>query len=175
MRLSILFSLALAISIPLSLTACGDETTSSGGDGACFDYASFNGTTPAVTFQANVLPIFRTSCGLSASCHGTPMNSLVGQVYLGPPNSAGMASQSDIDAIFAEIINVDATKESGMKVVVPSDAANSFLMHKIDASFKCESLTCDGNCGTAMPPGAPLTQDQKDTIRRWIAQGAKND
>ena len=172
MRLTILVSLALAI--PLSLTACGgtDTTETSGGDGACFDYASFNGMTPAVAFQADVLPIFRNSCGLSASCHGM-QGGPIAQPFLGPPNSAGTASQTDIDAIFATIYDA-SVKEPNMKIVTPNDPANSFLMHKMDNSLKCETLTCGGNCGGSMPlGGAILAQDQRDTVRRWIAQGAK--
>ncbi|MCK6588826.1 MAG: hypothetical protein HUU21_34500 [Polyangiaceae bacterium] len=170
MRLLILVSLALAI--PLSVAGCSDDTTAGS---ACYDYASFNGMSPAVSFKTDVLPVFQTSCGLSASCHGTPMNSLPGQPYFGPPNSAGPASASDIDAIRAEIIDVNATKESGMKIVAPGDPANSFVMHKIDNTLGCDALSCGGNCGQSMPPGAPLTETQRDAIRRWIAQGAKND
>ncbi len=70
MRLTILVPLAFVI--PLSMTACGgeDTTSSTGGDGACFDYASFNSMSPAVSFRTDVLPTFQNSCGLSPSCHG---------------------------------------------------------------------------------------------------------
>jgi hypothetical protein len=175
-RLSILVPFALAIAIPLTLPACSDgETTSTTGDGTCYDYAGFDGTTPAVTFKADVLPIFRTSCGLSASCHGNPSGPIA-QPYLGPQTNAGEATTTDIDAIFAANVNVDSVKEPGMKIVAPNDPANSFLMHKMDNSLKCESLKCGGNCGGSMPLGSPvLAQDQRDTVRRWIAQGAKND
>lgn len=176
MRLTILVPLALALSIPLSMAACGgDETGTGSGDGSCFDYSSFNGMTPAVAFQADVLPIFRNSCGLSSSCHGT-QGGPIAQPFLGPPASAGMASQSDIEAIFAANVGVASVKEPNMKIVTPGDAANSFLMHKMDNSLKCETLTCGGNCGGSMPLGSPtLGQDQRDIVRRWIQQGAKND
>ena len=177
MRLSILVPFALAIAIPLSLPACGGEDTGTGstGDGTCYDYASFDGKSPAVTFKADVLPIFRTSCGLSASCHGNPSGPIA-QPYLGPPSAAGEPTQTDIDAIFAANVGVASVKETGMQIVKSGDPANSFLMHKMDNSLKCESLKCGGNCGGPMPLGSPpLAQEQRDTVRRWIAQGAKND
>jgi hypothetical protein len=159
------------------MTACGGEDTtgSTGGDGACFDYASFEGMSPAVSFRTDVLPTFQNSCGLSASCHGNPSGPIA-QPYLGPPTSAGEPSATDIDAIFAANVGVDSVKEPGMKIVAPTDPANSFLMHKMDNSLKCESLKCGGNCGGSMPLGtAVLAQEQRDKVRRWIAQGAKND
>jgi hypothetical protein len=50
-------------------------------------------------------------------------------------------------------------------------------MHKVDNTLSCSVVTCDGSaCGVAMPQaGTTLPQAQRDTIRRWIAQGAKND
>ena len=177
MRLSILVPFALAIAIPLTLPACsdGETTSSSTGDGTCYDYAGYDGMTPAVTFKGDVLPIFRTSCGLSASCHGNPSGPIA-QPYLGPPSAAGEPTQTDIDAIFAANVGVASVKETGMQIVKSGDPANSFLMHKMDNSLKCESLKCGGNCGGPMPLGSPpLAQEQRDTVRRWIAQGAKND
>ena len=52
-------------------------------------------------------------------------------------------------------------------------------MHKLDG-LKCSKLTCSGvECGTLMPQGATdgMLYDaaKRDTLRRWIAQGAKND
>jgi hypothetical protein len=160
--------------IPLSLAACGSDTDTSATGGTCYDYSSFNGMSPAVSFQADVLPIFRNSCGLSPSCHGS-QSAPPGQPFLGPALSAGMASQGDIDAIFAKIYD-PSVKEPTMKNVAPNEPENSFLMHKMDNTLKCESLKCGDNCGVSMPQAAPiLAQAQRDTVRRWIAQGAKKD
>jgi hypothetical protein len=84
-----------------------------------------------------------------------------------------------------------------MKIVVPGEPQNSFLMHKIDGchnSFsvpKCATgqvstaeMPCctpqanaktDGACGDPMPQtaGDGLCRDERDKIRRWIAQGAE--
>jgi hypothetical protein len=146
-----------------------------GGASACFDYSTFNGASPAVGFQADVLPIFRTSCGLSASCHGS-QNGPPSQPFLGPPIAAGQVSASEIDAIFASVINVDSFNDPNLKRVAPSAPEMSFLMHKLDGTFACAPVSCGDMCGGSMPLGAPpLPQAQRDTVRRWIAQGAKND
>jgi hypothetical protein len=42
----------------------------------------------------------------------------------------------------------------------------------------CPTLQCvaAGECGAAMPLGhQALSEDDRDIIRRWVAQGAKND
>jgi hypothetical protein len=130
---------------------------------------------PAVAFKADVLPIFRTSCGLSASCHGDE-NGPPGQPYLGSSVVAGELTASQIDAIFAATVNVASTTAPGMKRVAPSDPAMSFLLHKIDNTFDCPLVECSVECGGSMPLGSPtLPQDTRDVVRRWIAQGAKND
>jgi hypothetical protein len=148
-----------------------------GGGSACFDYASFNGASPVVSFKADVLPIFRGSCGLSNACHGNP-NGPLSQPYLGPPLNAGQASQADIDAVLANIVNVEASKEPLMKRVAPSAPEVSFLMHKMDGTLTCPTLKCSSGagCGGSMPLGGPtLPQQTRDVVRRWIDQGAKND
>jgi hypothetical protein len=179
-RLTILLSVAtFAIALPLGLIGCGDDTGTAAGGAACYDYASFNATTPAVSFKTDVLPIFRQSCGLSGVCHGD-QGGPVAQPYLGPPATGAMpppATDTEIKAIFAANVDADAVKAPGMKIVKPSDPENSFLMHKVDGTLTCDAVTCDGAaCGVSMPQGSGLlAQDKRDTIRRWIAQGAKND
>lgn len=179
MRLTILLSVSFATALSLGVAGCGDETSSTGGNAACYDYASFNGTSPTVSFKTDVLPIFRQSCGLSAACHGD-QSGPAQQPYLGPPGAGAMpppATDSEIAAIFSANVNSDAVEAPGMKLVKPNDPENSFLMHKVDGTLKCDAVTCDGTaCGVAMPQGGTmLSQEKRDTIRRWIAQGAKND
>jgi hypothetical protein len=149
---------------------CGDGETgeTTGGTATCFDYASFNGASPAVTFSADVLPIFQQACGLSSSCHGD--GAPVAQPYL------GASSSPDIQKIFDQNVNVDSLKEPNMKIVKPNEPQNSFLMHKMDGTLSCAPVECGANCGGSMPLGAPLRSEaDRDKVRRWIAQGAKND
>ena len=70
-----------------------------------------------------------------------------------------------------------------MQIVKPGDPANSFLMRKVDGWFTdimgmCTPLEQDlpSPCGDLMPASGsePLCDDERDLIRRWIAQGAKN-
>lgn len=146
---------------------CGTGTV----DDTCYDYANFTSATPVVTFKANVLPIFQKSCN-SAPCHGadTPP---AGQPYLGP--TSGSATTGQIDKFRAQNVNVASAKASSMMLIDPDNPEASFLMHKVDNTLTCSDVDCGDSCGAAMPIGtAPLSLEERDTIRRWIAQGAKN-
>lgn len=143
------------------------------GGATCFDYGSFDGAAPAVSFQADVLPILRQACGLSSSCHGSQSSN---RNYLGPALQDPAPTPADIAAIFADNVGVPSDAEPTMAIVEPGDPANSFLLHKIDGTFECAALTCGASCGDTMPQGADLLpQADRDVIRRWVAQGAKND
>jgi hypothetical protein len=66
---------------------------------------------------------------------------------------------------------------SKVKAGAPHD---SYLMRKLDGSNCVLASQCvetantqKGDCGVTMPRNNPaLTQDQRDTVRRWILQGA---
>lgn len=170
---------ALAIGASSSVTGCGSDGDTGGGADTCFDYSSFKSDSPEVHFKADVLPIFRTSCGLSTSCHGSQSNPPAPeQVYLGPKLKDPDPTQDQIDAIFEQSVNKDAFVNPDMKIIAPGDPEHSFLLYKIDG-VSCSKLTCakDDSCGTDMPPPSAklIDADKRDTIRRWIAQGAKND
>lgn len=176
MRLSPLLSIPFVVAVAASLGGCGDgETGTTGGAGACVDYAKFAGMTPTVSFATDVLPTFRNSCALSASCHGVQGGPAT-QPYLGQPGTTPMTA-ADIAEIFTANVDVDSVKAPGMLIVKTGDAANSFLMHKVDNSLSCPEVKCEGAaCGGAMPlAGSTLPEDKRDAIRRWIIQGAKND
>lgn len=166
-------ALASVVALVSFAAGCSDGTTT---DDSCFDYASFNATAPAVSFQTDVLPIFRNSCGLSAACHGVEAGA-PGQPYLGPPLADGAATQAQISAILTQIVGVDSTKAPAAKIVMANTPAKSFLMHKMDNTLTCAELTCGASgCGASMPLAGPmLSETDRDTVRRWIAQGAKND
>ena len=193
-----LLASALAVSASSSLTGCGGD--SSGGSGGsssttsasssassggacglgadqCFDYSCFKGDAPAVSFKADVLPILRTSCGLSASCHGNEAGPGA-QHYLGPKNSDPAPSAEQIQKIFTQSVGQKTVVESGMLNITPSDPAHSFFMYKLDG-LACATLKCapTSSCGALMPLGntEPMDASKRDILRRWIAQGAKND
>jgi hypothetical protein len=189
--LSALLAASLAIATSGSLAGCGGGTSSTGGGGGgggsscglgadgCFDYTCFKGDSPTVGFKADVLPIFRTSCGLSSSCHGSECGP-AGQHYLGPKNSDPEPTAAQIQMIFDQWVGQTPSVDAGMNLISPKDPEHSFFMYKLDG-LKCSKLTCagDNTCDALMPDGVSestlMDQSKRDTIRRWIAQGAKND
>lgn len=190
LRLTSALTVALAASAGASFIGCGGGGSTGGGggggsgSGACFDYTSFDGTTPVVSFKTDVLPIFRNSCGFS-TCHGS-QNGPGGQHFYGPNKSDPDPTASDIEVIFNQSVNQPAVADAAMKIITPGDPANSFLMYKLDGDpeaklgeqVTCDKLSCASGktCGDAMPQGGPaLEAASRDIIRRWIAQGAKND
>jgi hypothetical protein len=147
-----------------------------GASAACFDYAKIDLTSPAVSFKTDVLPIFQRSCGLTTGCHGDPLSPNENRPYLGPKKSV-TATADDIMKIRADIIDQPSYFEISMDIVEPGDPEHSFLMHKLDFTLKCdEVLDCVSKkeCGVAMPQGndEPLALDERNLVRRWIAQGA---
>jgi hypothetical protein len=180
-------SAALGVS---SLTACGGSGSGGGNGGGsavndCFDYTSFDGTTPSVSFKTDVLPIFRNSCGLSDACHGSESGSGA-QHFYGLANSKGDMTATQIQEIFDQAVGKDAVDNPGMSIIAAGAPGNSFMMYKLDgdpnnsdlaAQVTCSKLSCasDKSCGEAMPQGGPaLSADERNVIRRWIAQGAMN-
>lgn len=163
----------------LGTTACSSKTSESGSDdGGCVPYVSnADLTTPTVTFGSDVLPIMNASCGTEgATCHGTPAVVSLQRPFLGIVDGGADAAE-----IVEGIVGVKSQEDPSMNLVTASDPTNSFLMHKVDgdqctlASECAASTTPYTNCGLAMPyTEAQLPQSDRDTIRRWIAQGAQN-
>ena len=168
---------------------CGDDDGSTGtgaGGGACaselgadgcFDAACFTVPAEPVSFRGAVLPILETSCSLSGSCHGNPSSPETAagyQPYLGEVNPE--TTPSDVALILATIVGQPSRAATNLAIVAPGDPAASFLLHKMDGSLDCASLTCDGGCGDLMPLGSdePLDRATRDTIRAWIAQRAED-
>lgn len=180
--------LALSGGAVATLAACGGSGGSSSGTGGaggtaaplCFDYTGYDGTTPATSFATDVLPVFRTSCGLSASCHGTEGGHPLEQHYLGPKLKDPTPTPAQIQAIFDQNVGVASVENPDMKVVDPGHPETSFLMFKLDG-VECDALTCakqtKNACKDLMPLGntTPMDADKREIVRRWIKQGAKND
>ena len=62
-----------------------------------------------------------------------------------------------------------------MSIVTPTNPTQSYIMHKLDGDQCQFNQMCSGlNCEVSMPSGATvvLPVDDRDTVRRWIAQGA---
>lgn len=153
---------AIAIAAAALGGCSGDEKRT------CNDYtppASFDPSSPAVSFSKDVMPVFSTSCAFS-SCHGSLSGDANG-VYLG----------SDAAKVHAEIVGIRSGELPTMSFVEPGDPEKSYLLRKMDGSHCVLDPECTGSsCGDAMPKGEDLLPvEVRDVVRRWIAQGAKND
>ncbi len=168
--LSLLVALVALAALAAASTGCPAETnnSSSGSSGSPCEYAppaGFDALTPKVTFTADVLPIFGRSCAFT-TCHGSTTGRANG-VFLG----------KDGPKVHAAIVNVKGDELPAMPLVTPGDPQESYLMRKMDGSQCALDAQCTGgSCGSSMPKGdVPLDVATRDVVRRWIAQGAKND
>lgn len=157
--------LALALALALASTACPGDN---GGGSSCDDYsppAGFDVASPAVSFSKDVMPIFGRSCAFS-TCHGSTVGSANG-VFLG----------KDTPRVYAAIVGVHGDELPAMPFVTPGDPRESYLMRKLDGSQCVLDARCSGgSCQGSMPKNEVLLDlATRDTVRRWIGQGAKND
>jgi hypothetical protein len=127
---------------------------------------------PAVTFKTDMMKLFNNDCG-AAPCHGTNAG-LTGPLFLGAETAMG----SDASAVYANLVGPKSTELTSMPYVTPGDPAHSYIMHKLDGDQCQYNAQCvGGSCLAIMPNGLghPLPTATRDTVRRWIAQGAQND
>jgi hypothetical protein len=137
---------------------------------------------PTVSFAQSVLPIFEHSCGLGSSCHGDPYGS---RVYLGcdVTTQSECTDSSPAATVYKDIVGKAPVEIPTMPYVTASDPTQSFLMHKMDGDLcELQSMCVADNslvyhqwppCGLSMPQGDPvLAVSDRDTVRKWIAQGA---
>ncbi len=118
---------------------------------------SSESTTPSTaaldySFKNDVMPIVRTSCALSA-CHSSDQKNL------------GIYLSNDRDQVYAELQKESPTAKQPF--VVAKNPAKSYLIVKLDGKQ---------SVGTAMPPPPDqlLSAQDRDVIRDWITNGAKN-
>jgi hypothetical protein len=136
---------------------------------------------PQTTFSADVMPILKGHCATSTSCHGSASGSNNG-VTLG-----AVGSTADPHAIRANLVGVASKEDPTMSYVAAGNPESSFLMHKMDGDQCTADSKCTGappglsppsppSCQNSMPSGLPLLDvSLRDTVRRWIQQGAKDD
>jgi hypothetical protein len=159
-------------------TGTGGSTGTGTDGGTCVAYvvpSTTNLMTPTVTLKAGVMPVFNNNCG-STMCHGT---------NAGPPTNpsglflgASTALGADSATVHAAVVGKTGKELSSMPLVTAGDPSKSYLMHKMDGDQCLFNAQCAlGSCDAVMPNGLghvlPVTS--RDTVRRWIAQGAKND
>lgn len=155
------------------LASCGTDPPQWFPDaGNCVAYmvpSDLDLTTPTISFKSQVMGVLNSNCG-STMCHGNPTEP-TGGMFLGDSGMQG----ADSDAAYAQLVGVASHENTGMMRVVAGAPQSSYLMHKLDGDqclfdMACGSMGCQQN----MPMGFEMSIDQRDTIRRWISQGAKN-
>jgi mono/diheme cytochrome c family protein len=108
-------------------------------------------TAKAATLSQLQADVFTPRC---AVCHTGGGSSLPGSMNLTAGNT------------FANLVNVGSRQVSGATRVVPGDAANSYLIRKLEGT---------NTAGSRMPLGGPyLDADTLARIKSWIASGAPN-
>jgi hypothetical protein len=129
--------------------------------GACDEKLStVAGPTPELgpTFSSIQAQIFETtdSSGRRAcvTCHTT----------VGRTPSAGLNLTHDV--AYDQLVNVVSSRKPGAIRVIPGDAENSYLVHKVEGAPDIS--------GVRMPFSGPpyLTDGQILILKRWIAVGA---
>ena len=98
---------------------------------------------------AQVNEVFAVSCTFSG-CHS------------GGEPAADLSLEGDFAA---RIVGVDSGQRPDFKLVDPGNPNKSYLLIKVRGD--------DEIISQQMPPGAPLSADQVEIIRAWIASGAK--
>lgn len=193
--------LLLGLSLP---ACGSDEPASDGGGGSgggasmcgtCTEPdATVDLMTPPVSFKTDIFDTFlRGSCS-TLTCHGvapamaTELYPGAG-LYLGPPPDNTMTPITP--ELVTSIVNgLKAASKTAptMKIVEPGNEAASFLIAKIHGCQNERGLACtqqsaglirckSSACGDIMPPTdniVQLTAEQKNTFRRWVAQGAQD-
>ena len=161
-RLHGFFFLALLGTVGAGLvTGCSSDAPSK----VCARYeppSAFDPNRPAVSFSNDVMPIFGRACAF-ADCHGG--NPPEGDLFLGKGGQR----------VFANLVSAPAKILPTMQRVVPGDAANSFLLRKLDDDA-CVIAGCTGACSESMPQALDqLPESERLIIRAWVLQGAVND
>jgi hypothetical protein len=140
-----ILGLSIVLFIALSIFYCG------GGGNGTPDIPETEISDPS--FSTDIQPIFTSNCALSGCHNSTAQEGLIllqGQAY-------------------TNIVNVDSTQDTQRpvrKIVLPADAANSYLVIKIEGNQ---------TVGDRMPQGrSALSSVRINNIKNWVNRGAKN-
>lgn len=110
----------------------------------------------SVSFSRDVQPIFSTRCTM---CHHESDH--MGELVLSP------------SLAYDQLVNAPAVGAPSLNRITPKKPQISYLMMKLDGTHAKV-----GGKGWVMPPPSNpfihLSSSDRETIRRWIAQGARN-
>ncbi len=136
---------AAAVALAMMLAGCPLETD--------LQVDNDNDNT-VVSFANDVQPVLTASC---AGCHSPG----------GGADLFGISLQLTADVSYGLLVNQPSVLDSELTLVVPGEAASSFLLEKVSSN--------PPSIGDRMPRFAPaLSQAQIDLIRDWINQGARD-
>ena len=138
-----LMRLALLLTAVLLWAGCGGDDSTVGPDGS-----DGEGQLTEASL-AQVSEVFAASCTFSG-CHSG-----------GDP----AADLSLVGDFAARIVGVDSGQRPDFKLVDPGNPNKSYLLIKVRGD--------DEMVSQQMPPGNPLSAEQVEIIRAWIASGAK--
>jgi len=156
---SFLFATGIALTVIVAGCSSSDGSTSSG-SGGCQEFKSTADLTkPTVSWKNDVMPIVTRACAFS-SCHGG--------------GAGNLRLTQDAAASRTALVDVNATVSPTTKRVAAGNPSGSFMLKKIDGDICFVADNCTNkNCGQTMPMGSTLLDvGERDTFRRWIAQGA---
>jgi hypothetical protein len=150
MRKLRIFGVATVVALALGAAACDERL------------ADLTGPTPGLepTFSSIQRSIFETGDATGrpdcVSCHNPQLAAINGGLDL----SHAVA--------YANLVNARSVTKPGEVRVIPGDAENSYLIHKLEGR--------PGIVGLRMPTSGPyLSSGQIAVIRTWIERGAAND
>ena len=146
------------------VSACSDAPAPSGSSGRS---SSSGGSSEPVSFKDDVAPILATSCALAA-CHSSKESNLNFYITYDPAQ------------MYSELMKASPTCPSS-KFVVPGKPEESMVMLKMDNEQDKLPESCTSARRSEMPPGDPpasgnalMDKKDRDVIRNWIRQGAKD-
>ena len=121
---------------------CGSDDSTVGPDESAVEGSRTEAT------LAEVSEVFAVSCAFSG-CHS------------GGQPAAGLSLEGDFAG---RIVGVASEQRSDLKLVDPGNPDKSYLLLKVRGD--------DEIISQRMPPGSPLSAEQVEIIRAWIAVGA---
>jgi len=159
-----LLLLGLVVAGASSSIACSDAPEPSSASSSSSGSASSGSP---VSFKDDVAPLLATNCALAA-CHSSKESNLNFYITYEPAQ------------IYAELMKASPTCSSS-KFVVPGKPDESMVMLKMDNEQEKLPESCTSARRSEMPPGDPpksgnalMAKKDRDLVRRWIAQGAKD-
>ena len=132
----------MLLTAALLWAGCGGDDSTVGPDESAVEGSRTEAT------LAEVSEVFAVSCAFSG-CHS------------GEQPAAGLSLEGDFAG---RIVGVASEQRSDLKLVDPGNPDKSYLLIKVRGD--------DEMISQQMPPGSPLSAEQVEIIRAWIAVGA---